>query len=394
MNRYGWAGLLLLTIVAAAALPLLLGGARDVAAQPTLAKVSERLLLLGVAGDSSPETAAHSANAQKSPSRRLSTSLKFVVRGPVGTPDLDANGVIARSTAGLLIVSASNGTKFVVFDSAGRLLRTIGREGDGPGEFRRISSAAFGPGDSLMLVEATRRVAHLFDPSFTFVRQYRLPMVTNQVIPLPDGSLVLSGLLRLPSAAGLPLHRVSSDRSMARSFGPRTPFSGPGTPPSFRIHLVNGAAGRFWSVPTNQLALHEWSDTTVVRSVVLDLPWFPIWHAEPPRFIDKERPVSRVADVALSTSRFATLLISTAAEKWEANAADMTTIPAGQIPLSYLDRFLDSRLLVVDLDRRTVHATSSQSERLVGLLGSTLAFSIIEDTSGQATYRIWSINLD
>jgi hypothetical protein len=330
-------------------------------------------------------------DSQSTP-RKISAVLQFTVRGPVEGADLDPNGVMARSASGLLAISASNGTQIAVFDSVGRPLRTFGRRADGPGEFRRISSAVFGPGDSLLVVEATQRVAHLFDPRFTFVRRYRLPMVTNQAIPLPDGSLVLSGLLRTPVAAGFPLHRVSTDLSMVRSFGPQSPFSGPGTPPTFRSRLTNGAVGRFWSVSINGLGLHEWSDTTLLRSIVLDAPWFSAWNGEPARFINKERPVTRVADVALGTSRFATLLISTAAEGWEANdAVDMTNIPASQIPLSYLDRFLDSRVVVVDLDRRTVYASASQSERLVGLLGPTLAFNVVEDTNGIATYRVWSI---
>jgi hypothetical protein len=58
------------------------------------------------------------------------------------------------------------------YDSVGRLLGRIGRNGEGPGEYRMTSTAYIGPGDSLY-VYAERRVI-VYDPDGKFARTFRI----------------------------------------------------------------------------------------------------------------------------------------------------------------------------------------------------------------------------
>lgn len=318
-----------------------------------------------------------------------------VLRGPVNGFDLDRTGVVARSSTGSFVVSAHNGTKLAVFDSSGKALRTFGREGDAPGEFRRISAVLFGPGDSLWVLEASQRTAHIFDSAFRFVRRVHLPFASNRVLPLSSGDYVIGGLFRRAENAGYPFHRVQGKSGSIHSFGIRSSFSGSSTPPEFLSMLALDGAGSLWSVSPNDLRLVEWSrDGSLRRQVKLTVNGFTSWSEQPAGFIDAERPNVRISDLAMGPGKLATVLLTQPAPNWsKASAAvDVAKTPLSRIPLTYLDRFLDSRILVVDLQRSTVVADIARPARLMGLLSARLAFSITEDADGLVEYRVWTLN--
>ena len=60
-----------------------------------------------------------------------------------------------------------------VFDSAGRLMSTIGRNGHGPGDLSGPRYAVVTPGDSLLVLDLAR--LSLFAPNGKFVRTENLP---------------------------------------------------------------------------------------------------------------------------------------------------------------------------------------------------------------------------
>jgi hypothetical protein len=69
----------------------------------------------------------------------------------------------------------NSGTQEVRFyDTAGGYLRAIGRDGEGPGEFRRPSAAYPLAGDSLAVWDSRMRRVSLFDSAGTFVRSFVL----------------------------------------------------------------------------------------------------------------------------------------------------------------------------------------------------------------------------
>ncbi|MDP1859864.1 MAG: 6-bladed beta-propeller [Gemmatimonadaceae bacterium] len=70
----------------------------------------------------------------------------------------DVAGAV-RLSNGNVVVASAQALRLEVYDRAGRFLRTIGRRGDGPGEFRAITRIWRMRGDSLLLFEGgmTRR---------------------------------------------------------------------------------------------------------------------------------------------------------------------------------------------------------------------------------------------
>ncbi len=69
------------------------------------------------------------------------------------------------------IVAADNGAHQLRFyDPAGRYLMGVGREGDGPGEFRTLSRLLASDGDTLLAFDTNLRRASWFSPSGKFIR--------------------------------------------------------------------------------------------------------------------------------------------------------------------------------------------------------------------------------
>lgn len=122
--------------------------------------------------------------------------------GSVDDPDLGFTSIgdITVDHEGRLYVAETTDDQIRVYDGAGQLLRRIGREGEGPGEFRRVRFIGV-VGDTLWVSDASLRRMTLFDPEGRVLRTIPTPMVEVEPIPgvrpgvqasrlLPDGRLL------------------------------------------------------------------------------------------------------------------------------------------------------------------------------------------------------------
>lgn len=92
-----------------------------------------------------------------------------------------------------------NGTIYVadrwavrLFGPDGRLLRSIGRQGSGPGEFDEVGTIGLLPGDSLYAFDPGHRRITVFTPT-TFRPAYNTQIGQNQLFPAYDARLVQGG---------------------------------------------------------------------------------------------------------------------------------------------------------------------------------------------------------
>lgn len=82
---------------------------------------------------------------------------------------------VAFDARGNLYVLDATGFHIIVFDPAGKYLRTIGRQGDGPGEFGMPMALAILPGGELVVNDAAKANLQIFGPDGTFRRTVVLP---------------------------------------------------------------------------------------------------------------------------------------------------------------------------------------------------------------------------
>ncbi|MFB6098946.1 MAG: 6-bladed beta-propeller [Salinibacter sp.] len=95
------------------------------------------------------------------------------------TPAADGRIYVADDEAGHIKVLAPTGT----------LVDTLGRKGEGPGEFQRLNQVVVRRGDSLFVLDSQRRRVSVFSPSGTFA--YGIPVASGQ--GLPDQIMVPEG---------------------------------------------------------------------------------------------------------------------------------------------------------------------------------------------------------
>lgn len=90
---------------------------------------------------------------------------------------------------GSIVVANSGSSEVRVYSSKGRVIGSVGREGEGPGEYRQISRLIGLPGDSIGVFSWPMRLTVLA-PDLTFVRTHALGERAQSPRPLQSGDLV------------------------------------------------------------------------------------------------------------------------------------------------------------------------------------------------------------
>lgn len=83
-----------------------------------------------------------------------------------------AQGVAVLDNGNVVVANSGN-RELIFFDEAGRYIRTTGGLGDGPAEFRFISSMSWLPGDTLEVIDSSRRRVVRLDSAGNFLRAVR-----------------------------------------------------------------------------------------------------------------------------------------------------------------------------------------------------------------------------
>lgn len=137
-----------------------------------------------------------------------------------GSVDVDASGNIYIADAAAYAI--------VMVDSEGKLVRTIGRKGQGPGEFQSLSALRVIAGDRLAVYDRTNRRLSTIDPEGRLVRDMSLAahpdLFTAQIdsrgdifgIELSmDGSVRAQALLKISSDGTASARLASATRRLA-----------------------------------------------------------------------------------------------------------------------------------------------------------------------------------
>ena len=108
---------------------------------------------------------------------------------------------VARLEDGRIAVLSSMGKQLLLFHPSGKLSRTIGRGGEGPGEFTRPEWLQYLPPDTLVVWDYFLSSISYFDTAGNLLRERRVDQARLReagasgeafVRPLPDGAFVVS----------------------------------------------------------------------------------------------------------------------------------------------------------------------------------------------------------
>ena len=104
---------------------------------------------------------------------------------------------IALNSEGQLYISDFDRDRVHVVSSEGNAVETIGRSGEGPGEFQNPGAVSVGPADSLFVYNRMRRSVSVFGPppDHEFTYSFRLPLIGDGRTPSGVHKTASGGLL-------------------------------------------------------------------------------------------------------------------------------------------------------------------------------------------------------
>jgi hypothetical protein len=112
-----------------------------------------------------------------------------VVIGVVDGPDRDQLFDVvdaARFPDGRIVVGNRGSSELKIFDARGEHLRTLGRDGEGPGEFRMLASVHAAAGDSVFVWDQRDQRLSVFSAESGFVRSLGLTTAGEGSLPRFD----------------------------------------------------------------------------------------------------------------------------------------------------------------------------------------------------------------
>lgn len=287
-----------------------------------------------------------------------------------------------RLSDGSVVVAERADVHLRIFDSTGRYVRTVGRKGQGPGEFSDIGIMTRLPGDSLA-VESLRYTS-IIAPDGQFVRQVRYGPFAPDLVPVPlvavlgrfpNGSAVVgdfpqgrraarvaarwvdSSTLLLVNASGAverPLERVPA-AAFAASVGPPTLLT-------FGPELMEAsAANHVYLAFGDQYAIREYDATWTLKRIVrrawtakpLTAPewdayvdaWMTLWSTDKGSLRERDRLARSNAPHPDVLPAFVDFLASPSGDLWlrdpdltdAARCACLSSVTAGRSTWSVFD---------------------------------------------------------
>lgn len=264
-----------------------------------------------------------------------------------------------------------------VYAPSGEFLTTVGREGEGPLEFRYARPFHVDAAGQVHIYDITNLRVSVVDESLALVGEKGLvasPSI-NSIVPIDDGNLyAIQAWIQTSDLLGLPLHIIDGPRAI-RSFGSQ----GPGQEATVASqaaagrHLATGADNNIFAMRYHDYEIEAWSrDGALVgrlqglpslddglRQGTLDTvtPENPPWH----------HPV----DLHIDASGLLWVLLRYRRSDWRRNSVEIA-YENGDIALAPTDmkptNWYQSRIDVIDLDACVRIASEWRDEFFVGFV--------------------------
>lgn len=372
-----------------------------------------RLRVLGVAQCLLLGTLAAPLGAQDSvvviPDAPACTTCSLTVSAVVELGDRDGPGIVAQLNAPLAqarVVRSGDGDYYVPghlgdgrllrFSSDGVFRESIGRRGEGPGEYH-LPALMEGSADDLTIIDPT--FARLTTIRGGEVETTSLPFMARTWAVLPGGRYVYNGLSSWREGVGHPLHVYdSASRRITSSFGDegvRADRSRPNPSGHLRRAVGAGADGNIWAARENRYRIDKWRpDGDRIVRIERDAPWFRPWEEWPG--VDFEvRPLPVIVGVGDWGDGLLMVVVRLADADWQPIQPTIEELPGHEsIPATREDDLYDTVIEVLDTRLGTVLARTRVDEKVVGLVGRDGFCTYAEHSDlGEPKYVVWSVEL-
>jgi hypothetical protein len=209
------------------------------------------------------------ATVTTSTAQELSTELVTTLKGEF---DESSNIPLARDTRGRVYVNRFGIVE--VYGSDGEYITTIGREGEGPNEYRRVGQALVLPGDTLWLIDYANGRIVVVDPE-EYLEQRTMPIafMVQGGAALPTGEAVLNCFWPDADRIGYALTTLSSEGTPRATFEEAAYWKGDWE--QWHRHVTVTKDGTIWSLPMrySNLAQAWTADGRSLGEITLGRSW-------------------------------------------------------------------------------------------------------------------------
>lgn len=296
------------------------------------------------------------------------------------------NNQVVRDSRGRYYVYGS-GPTFWVFSPNGTFLTTIGRDGEGPGEFRDVSGVVIARGDSVTVFDAILRRMTVYSPTYQQLRTRSLDYRAG-IRSLAIGSqMVVNTMVRTPDRVGYPLQLLDRDGLILRSFGSETGEYRADLRDLLELRQISWDGTAVWSGWVNQYVIERWGlDGRLLRTLRRDVEWFPTWWQP---LGDLETPPVPVTAGLQVQGDTLWVLINIPAPTWKSAIR-----PSGRAfriadPHDYQHTMVEA----IDLRRAQVLVSTRIPMTLSGFAGPGQVFGAGTDPAGNPTVRVWNVEI-
>lgn len=300
----------------------------------------------------------------------------------------------------ILTVNNSDRSSIHVFDREGSYLRTIGGEGQGPGEFQAIGALRELPDGRIAVFDSRALHVSYYTPELIIQGTHRLPVSIwpHGAVWDPSGGWYLAGRMPNRDHFGSPAVRVTEDGSVLTYFGQNETekeghLAGMVVPRSIAFHPDHG----LFTLKSNQYVLENWTiDGALARTVSLDVEWFQ-W--PPPWIEDLPEETERGVNIADREPENAFLDIQFGADGHLWTLAQVTPLTwreglsAGRV-IDYA-AWTDNVIHILDLTAGGDVCTVRIEDVYIfaGFAGRGILKSVEEDRVGQPTVTFWELTI-
>lgn len=324
---------------------------------------------------------------------RLVTTLRDSPATPFGV-----NGAaIARDASGRIFVPSRGAPGEVyVFDGDGKFLRTLGRRGDGPGEYRVVNEVRVGARDSLYLFDNANARMTVLATDLTVARTARMPVAVRptEVVITSDGIIIAADRVSTPDRVGLPLHVVDQSGTLLRSFGSDDTTRYVAMPFAMSRALALDRQGLVWAALRTSYRLVLW-DLEGSQRIELsgNASWFRPWATDAPLKPDAP-PLPWIQAIQVDHQGHIWVLCRVASEDFARSLVPEDT-PRGRFyRIADYARAFDTVIEVIDPTERRLIASARFDAYLTNFVEPGTALGFRESAIGVPALDLWEVRLD
>jgi len=307
--------------------------------------------------------------------------------------------VIRRDSRGrfFVVTPETSPSVPIAFNSQGRYLREIGREGAGPNEFRDAIALDVTLADTLYVFDRGNARLTVLDPGLREVRTAPIPPSTNAAIVLATGAVVLNAAVGDSERIGHPYHRFDAIGNYRGFFGadPDEPVR-PGDIAGAVRWLTPAHGNQFWSLRyARSYTMELWDASgTLVRRYTRDADWFARYDRAK-NLAPGNPPQSRGMGVWFDQrTGLLWTIVHVADPQWRDGAGPLRRADGGEyMPIHDRQRVYDTIVEVIDVNAGRVLARRRFDGTVDIPIGAGLFAGVRETAEGAPYLELWRFTL-